>query len=88
MGETSMIIYYYLLITILTFLVWGFDKLRAIQHKWRVPERSLITLIMVGGAFGALAGMLLFRHKTRKLMFKIWIGLGCVIHGLILAYFG
>ncbi len=83
-----MITNYYIAINIFTFLIWGFDKLRAIQHKWRVSEKMLITLIMVGGAFGGLAGMLLFRHKTRKLMFKIWIGLACVLHVFILFYYG
>lgn len=79
---------FYLIINIITFLAWGFDKLRAVQHSWRVSERLLIFLTLIGGAFGALAGMLLFRHKTRKLMFKIWIGLGCVIHLLVMIYFG
>ena len=83
-----MLVRYYIIFNLITLLVWGFDKLRAVQHGWRVSERLLIFLIIAGGAFGALTGMLLFRHKTRKLMFKIWIGLGCVIHLLVMIYFG
>jgi len=82
-----MLTFYYLIINLLTFLVWGFDKLRAVQHAWRVAERLLLFLIIAGGAFGALAGMLLFRHKTRKLMFKVMIGLGCVLHLSILLFY-
>lgn len=76
---------YYAIISIITLLVWGYDKLRAIAGQWRVPEKGLITLIILGGAFGALAGMLLFRHKTRKTGFWILAGIGCLIHGYILA---
>ena len=83
-----MLLRYYLIINILTFLVWGFDKLRAVQHGWRISERALILLILTGGAFGALVGMLLFRHKTRKPMFKIWIVLACVLHLFVLFYYG
>ena len=83
-----MLFFYYLIINFITFLVWGFDKLRAVQHGWRVSERLLIFSIVAGGAFGALAGMLLFRHKTRKLMFNVLIGLACVLHLSILLYYG
>ncbi len=77
---------YYAVLTVATFLVWGFDKYRAKMNHWRVPERALFTLAFVGGAFGALAGMYLFRHKTRKTHFWILIGLACVIHAGIIIW--
>ena len=46
-----MLLRYYLIINILTFLVWGFDKLRAVQHGWRISERALILLIFAGWRF-------------------------------------
>ena len=78
------LIYYYAVISAVTFLVWGYDKLQAQMQRWRVPERTLLTLVLVGGAFGALPGMLVFRHKTRKTLFWITVVGGCLIHAAIL----
>ena len=82
-----MLIRYYLVINLITFLVWGFDKWRAQNQQWRVSERILFSLIIIGGAFGALGGMQIFRHKTRKNMFWIIGILAAVIHTAILIYF-
>ena len=77
---------FYAVLTLVTFLVWGFDKYRAKMNQWRVPERALFTLAFGGGAFGALAGMYLFHHKTRKTYFWILIGMACVIHAGIIIW--
>ena len=71
---------FYLPINLITFLIWGFDKFRARTGGWRVPERWLVALVLLGGALGGLAGMLVFRHKTRKNRFWVLIGIGLVIH--------
>ncbi len=60
----------YILINLIVFLLYGIDKWKAIQHKWRIPEAHLI-LAGVFGIFGAILGMLLFRHKIRKPKFNI-----------------
>lgn len=78
---------YYLVINIITFLVWGFDKLRAKLQQWRVPETSLYGLIILGGGIGALLGMSVFRHKTRKLRFKVFAVIGVIFHAIIFFYF-
>lgn len=49
-----------------TFLVFGWDKLAAVQGQSRVPERLLLVLAALGGSPGALAARPVFRHKTRK----------------------
>lgn len=48
---------YYLILSAATFIIWGVDKFRARLNQWRVPERILFTLVILGGAFGALAGL-------------------------------
>ncbi len=68
---------YFILITLITLIFWGFDKYRAIAGQWRVPEKVLLTLTVIGGAYGALAGMLLFRHKTRKPWFWAAVLIAC-----------
>jgi len=77
---------YYIIITLITFLVWGFDKFRAKFQQWRVPEKTLFGLILLGGGIGALLGMSLFRHKTRKPQFKIASIASIVVHSLFFFY--
>jgi len=78
---------YYLSISILTFLALGLDKSRARKRRWRIPERRLLTLAWLGGAFGALLGMLVFHHKTRKPHFWISVVTGSVLHAAVIFLF-
>lgn len=55
------------------FAVFGLDKYRAIHNKWRIRETTLMLFAVLGGSPGCLAGMYLFRHKTRHRMFSIGI---------------
>lgn len=57
----------------LTFIIYGIDKSRARNDKWRISEATLIFLAFFGGALGALLGMLIFRHKIRKPKFYITV---------------
>ena len=63
--------YYLLIVNILSFVVYGLDKLLAIFKFRRVPEVSLFFLGFTGGFIGSILGMILFRHKIRKN--KFWI---------------
>lgn len=56
-------------ISFITFITYGVDKKRAIQRRWRVPEKLLLGLSFFMGAIGGLLGMQLFRHKTRHWYF-------------------
>lgn len=51
------------------FALMGFDKARARDGSWRIPEKTFFTLSLVGGCFGILLGSSAFRHKTRKATF-------------------
>lgn len=64
---------YFICINIITFIIYGIDKRRARQHRWRISEATLILLAMLGGSVGALTGMRCFRHKTRHWKFTIGI---------------
>jgi uncharacterized membrane protein YsdA (DUF1294 family) len=48
------------------FVLMGIDKARAQDHTWRIPEKALFTLALLGGALGILAGSGVFHHKTLK----------------------
>lgn len=58
-----------------TFLVFGWDKLAAVQGRSRIPERLLLVLAALGGSPGALVARPVFRHKTRKQPFSGWLTL-------------
>ena len=62
-------------VNIIAFLLYGADKYRATRKKWRIPEKVLIGIALCGGSAGALLGMYVFHHKTRKNQFRIGIPL-------------
>lgn len=62
------------------------DKWKAKRRAWRIPERTLLLLAAAGGCTGALAGMLMFRHKTRKLKFMIGVPVIFVVESISFAY--
>ena len=64
---------YLLAVNFITFLLYGDDKSRARRHAWRIPEKVLIGAAVIGGSIGALLGMSIFHHKTRKPKFYIGI---------------
>ena len=64
------VLYYLAAINLVTFLVYGIDKLRAKRGAWRIPEKTLFLLPLLGGSVGAIAGMKVFHHKTKHWYFK------------------
>jgi len=58
-------------INLVTLAVYGADKRRARRGAWRVPEKTLFLLPLLGGSVGALLGMRVFRHKTKHWYF-VW----------------
>ncbi len=67
------IIAYLIVINLVTFIVFGVDKAKAKKHSWRIPEKTLFLLSIIGGSVGAIIGMHTFRHKTRKWYFAFGI---------------
>ena len=75
--------WYLIVINIVTWIAFGLDKWKAKSGKWRIPERTLLLLALAGGSLGALAGMIMFRHKTRKAKFFISVPVMFVVHCVI-----
>lgn len=71
-------IYVWLTWNIVTLLIMGVDKRKAVRHKRRISEAALLWSAFLMGGAGALAGSLLFRHKTQKTKFRILLPLACV----------
>jgi uncharacterized membrane protein YsdA (DUF1294 family) len=64
-----------LLVNVVTFLAFWRDKEAARAGEWRVPERTLLGLALVGGSLGAILAQRLLRHKTRKEPFRSMLAL-------------
>ncbi len=62
---------YLLVMNVVGFAVMGIDKYKAIKSRWRVPEKTLFLLSILGGSVGTWAGMYAFRHKTKHWYFVI-----------------
>ena len=73
------LVYWLVFINVLAFIFYGIDKKKAKDKKWRISEATLITLAVIGGSAGALAGMYVFHHKTRKKKFYITVPVFFVI---------
>jgi len=65
------LIIYLLFVTFLGIASMASDKIRAMEHRFRIPESVLITIAVIGGSIGSILGMVLFHHKTRKAKFRI-----------------
>ena len=74
------IIYYIIGINIVSFILMGIDKYKAIKNNWRISENTLIGISLIGGSIGTLLGMIIFHHKTRKKRFLIGIPLCLIIN--------
>ncbi len=74
---------YFIIINIITFIFYGYDKYCSIKKLWRISEYHLLGLGLIGGGIGSLLGMLLFRHKTKKLIFKILVPIFILLNILV-----
>lgn len=66
-------IIYLIVMNIAGLSVMGIDKRRAVRHAWRIPEKTIFFISLLGGSLGVWGGMYLFRHKTRHWYFVVGI---------------
>ena len=83
---TEALLYYLIVINIVTFLVYGIDKWKAKQGSWRISEATLLMLAVIGGSIGALLGMKVWRHKTQHKKFKYGLPLILIIQIILIGY--
>ncbi len=64
-------LWYIVCVNVFTFVVFGIDKWKSTTPSARrIPEKTLWALSLIGGSIGALIGMRVFHHKTKKASFQ------------------
>jgi len=76
---TTLILIYLGAVNLTGFGLMSADKQKAVRHQWRIPEKTLFLISLIGGSVGVLLGMLLLRHKTRHNSFKLGIPLIIIV---------
>lgn len=77
---------YLIIMNIAGVFVMFIDKRKAIKHRYRIPEKTLFLVSLLGGSIGTLAGMYLFRHKTKHWYFVVGMPLICILHIILALY--
>ena len=84
--RSVMIMIYILgILSLVTFILFGVDKRRAVKHRWRISEGTLLIFSLFGG-IGGLLGMICFHHKTRKWKFRILVPLFAVLDAMLIVF--
>lgn len=71
-------------VNLYSFILMGVDKRRAKRQQWRISERQLLLTALCFGGLGALAGMKLFRHKTKHASFRYGIPVMLILQLIVL----
>ena len=82
MGKVVLI--YLLTVNAAAFLMMCLDKRFAVHGQWRIPEKTLFLLAVLGGSLGGCLAMRLFHHKTRHRSFAIGFPLLLVVQAAAL----
>lgn len=81
------IIVYFIIINVISFVTMGVDKKRAQKHEYRISEKTLWTLAIIGGGTGSFLGMLHFHHKTKHLSFRLGFLIIMMVQLILLAVY-
>ena len=81
-GNSTFVIYaiiYLIVINVIGFLIMLIDKKKAENNSWRIKEKTIFIVTLLGGGIGTISGMYTFRHKTRKMYFVIGLTLIVIV---------
>ncbi|MCI9526350.1 MAG: DUF1294 domain-containing protein [Lachnospiraceae bacterium] len=77
---------YLCVINMMGFVLMGLDKWKAKHKKWRIAERTLFLVGIVGGSPGCWLGMYIFRHKTKHWQFVVGMPAILVIQAAVILF--
>jgi uncharacterized membrane protein YsdA (DUF1294 family) len=78
---------YLAVINVVTFFMYGIDKWKAKNSKWRIRETALLGLAVLGGSIGAWLGMKVWHHKTQHKKFKYGVPAIIIVQLALIVYF-
>ena len=83
------LVMYLVIINVLGFILMHVDKKQAKKrrHARRIPELVLLIISVLGGSIGIMAGMEIFRHKTKHKRFFLGIPITLLIQVCLVAAF-
>lgn len=84
MSTATTLLVLFLLINIVTFCLYWWDKEAARDGHWRVSEARLLQFAFIGGSLGAFAAQRLLRHKTRKEPFRTQLMAILILHAVLI----
>ena len=84
--STKWLIVYLLIINGIGLTAMLIDKLKAERGSWRIPEKTLFMITLLGGGVGTITGMYLFRHKTKKIYFTFGFPVILICETVLLIY--
>ena len=87
MNRWIVAIVYLVIINIVGFVYMGMDKKKAKRGAWRIPEKRLFFIAIIGGSVGAISGMYFYRHKTKHMTFVIGMPLIFILQIALIFYF-
>ncbi|SDM75781.1 Uncharacterized membrane protein YsdA, DUF1294 family [Psychrobacillus sp. OK028] len=83
---TNVLLMFILIMSIIAFVVMGYDKSQARKQGQRISEKTLWTLAIVGGGIGAYIGMQMFRHKTKHTNFRVGFLMLMILYAFLIFY--
>ena len=79
-------LYYLLAVNAVTFLLYGIDKYKAKNRRWRIKEATLLMMAAIGGSIGAWIGMRIWHHKTMHKKFKYGLPIIIILQIALVVY--
>lgn len=85
-GNHQLLLWYLVIINVITLVFFAVDKRRAIENKWRIRIITLLGLAFIGGSLGAIIAMYVFRHKTKIDYFTVGVPL-IIVMQIVVVFF-
>ena len=77
---------YLAIINVVTFFLFGVDKWKAMNSKWRIRESTLLGLAVLGGSLGAWFGMKVWHHKTLHMKFSLGVPIILIVQAALIIW--
>ncbi len=80
----QILVFTVIILNLIPFLLFGIDKIKAVNKRWRISEKALLKFSLIG-PFGSFLAMKIFRHKINKPRFYVGIPFFAIVQGIIVA---